>query len=88
MPNHLSSIPAAIRDRVSVPAKPHVWTPDDFADLGPVSYTHLDVYKRQMLVLKYLQMKSAFSWSLSTLAALLRPVRSLETAHELAAPHG
>ena len=29
------SIPAAIRDRISAPAKPLVWTPDDFADLGP-----------------------------------------------------
>jgi hypothetical protein len=29
------SIPSAIRDRISAPAKPHVWTPDDFADLGP-----------------------------------------------------
>ena len=30
-----SSIPAAIRDRVSAPAQPRVWTPEDFADLGP-----------------------------------------------------
>jgi hypothetical protein len=30
-----SSIPAAIRDRISSPAQPHVWTPEDFADLGP-----------------------------------------------------
>jgi hypothetical protein len=30
-----SSIPAAIRDRISAPAQPHVWTPEDFADLGP-----------------------------------------------------
>jgi len=30
-----SSIPAAIRDRISVPAQQRVWTPDDFADLGP-----------------------------------------------------
>lgn len=30
-----SSIPAAIRDRISTPAQPRVWTPEDFADLGP-----------------------------------------------------
>jgi hypothetical protein len=30
-----SSIPAAIRDRTSAPAQPRVWTPEDFADLGP-----------------------------------------------------
>src|ERR1019366_1962358 len=30
-----SSIPAAIRDRTSASAQPHVWTPEDFADLGP-----------------------------------------------------
>ena len=30
-----SSIPAAIRDRISAPAHPRVWTPEDFADLGP-----------------------------------------------------
>ena len=35
MPHQSPSIPASIRDRVSAPAKPHVWTPDDFADLGP-----------------------------------------------------
>ena len=29
------SIPAAIRDRISAPAHPRVWTPEDFADLGP-----------------------------------------------------
>jgi hypothetical protein len=29
------SIPAAIRDRISAPAQPSVWTPEDFADLGP-----------------------------------------------------
>lgn len=29
------SIPAAIRDRISAPAQPRVWTPEDFADLGP-----------------------------------------------------
>src|SRR5580704_4043415 len=29
------SIPSAIRDRICAPAKPLVWTPDDFADLGP-----------------------------------------------------
>ena len=29
------SIPAAIRDRTSASAQPHVWTPEDFADLGP-----------------------------------------------------
>ena len=30
-----SSIPAAIRDRTSTPAQPRVWTPEEFADLGP-----------------------------------------------------
>ena len=30
-----SSIPAAIRDRISAPAQPRVWTPEDFTDLGP-----------------------------------------------------
>ena len=30
-----SSIPAAIRNRTSAPAQPRVWTPEDFADLGP-----------------------------------------------------
>jgi hypothetical protein len=30
-----SSIPAAIRGRISAPAHPRVWTPEDFADLGP-----------------------------------------------------
>jgi hypothetical protein len=30
-----SSIPIAIRDRISAPAQPRVWTPEDFADLGP-----------------------------------------------------
>ena len=29
-----SSIPAAIRARISAPAQPRVWTPEDFADLG------------------------------------------------------
>jgi hypothetical protein len=32
-----SSIPAAIRDRISAPAQPRVWTPEDFADLGPLA---------------------------------------------------
>lgn len=35
MPIQPPSIPAAIRDCISAPAKPLVWTPDDFADLGP-----------------------------------------------------
>ncbi len=30
-----SSIPAAIRNRISAPAQPRVRTPEDFADLGP-----------------------------------------------------
>jgi hypothetical protein len=30
-----SSIPAVIRDRISAPAQPRVWTLEDFADLGP-----------------------------------------------------
>jgi len=30
-----SSIPAAIRDRISAPAHQRVWTPEDFADIGP-----------------------------------------------------
>jgi hypothetical protein len=29
------SIPTAIRQRISAPAQPRVWTPEDFADLGP-----------------------------------------------------
>ena len=29
-----SSIPAAIRDRISALAQPRVWIPEDFADLG------------------------------------------------------
>jgi hypothetical protein len=35
MPTLASSIPAAIRDRISAPAQPRVWTPEDLADLGP-----------------------------------------------------
>jgi hypothetical protein len=35
MSTSASSIPAAIRDRISAPTQPHVWTPEDFADLGP-----------------------------------------------------
>src|ERR1700734_4391869 len=35
MPSQVSSIPAAIRDRPSASAKPHVRAPEDFADLGP-----------------------------------------------------
>ena len=35
MSTSVSSIPAAIRDRISAPAQPCVWTPKDFADLGP-----------------------------------------------------
>jgi hypothetical protein len=35
MSTSASSIPAAIRDRISAPAQPRVWTPEDFADLGP-----------------------------------------------------
>lgn len=35
MPAPLPSIPAAILARVSIPANLRVWTPDDFADLGP-----------------------------------------------------
>jgi hypothetical protein len=35
MSTSASSIPAAIRDRISTPAQPRVWTPEDFADLGP-----------------------------------------------------
>ncbi len=34
MSSPASSIPAAIRDRISATAQPRVWTPDDFADLG------------------------------------------------------
>ena len=35
MPTQSTSIAAAIRDRISAPAQPRVWTPEDFADLGP-----------------------------------------------------
>jgi hypothetical protein len=35
MSTSASSIPAAIRDRISAPTYPRVWTPEDFADLGP-----------------------------------------------------
>ena len=35
MSTSASSIPAAIRDRISAPAQQRVWTPEDFADLGP-----------------------------------------------------
>jgi hypothetical protein len=35
MSTPVSSIPTAIRDRISAPAQPRVWTPEDFADLGP-----------------------------------------------------
>jgi hypothetical protein len=35
MSTQASSIPAAIRDRISTPTQPHVWTPEDFTDLGP-----------------------------------------------------
>jgi len=35
MSTSASSIPVAIRDRISAPAQPRVWTPEDFADLGP-----------------------------------------------------
>jgi len=35
MPTQPTSIAAAIRDRISDPAQPRVWTPEDFADLGP-----------------------------------------------------
>jgi hypothetical protein len=35
MSTSASSIPSAIRDRVLAPSQPRVWTPEDFADLGP-----------------------------------------------------
>ena len=35
MSTQASSIPGAIRDRTSASAQPHVWIPEDFADLGP-----------------------------------------------------
>lgn len=35
MPIQPTSIPAAIQNRISAPPNPRVWTPDDFADLGP-----------------------------------------------------
>jgi hypothetical protein len=35
MSRSISSIPSAIRARISAPAQPRVWTPEDFADLGP-----------------------------------------------------
>jgi hypothetical protein len=48
-----SSIPAAIRDRISAPANPHVWTPDDFADLGP--RTAVDQALHRLVVSKNLR---------------------------------
>jgi hypothetical protein len=35
VPTPASSTSAAIRDRISAPAQPRVWTPEDFADSGP-----------------------------------------------------
>ncbi len=35
MPTQPGSIAAAIRDRISAPKEPRVWTPEDFAGLGP-----------------------------------------------------
>jgi hypothetical protein len=35
MSTPVSSIPTAIRYRISTPGQPRVWTPEDFADLGP-----------------------------------------------------
>jgi hypothetical protein len=53
MYNHLSSIPAAIHDRISSPGKPHVWTPDDFADLGP--RTAVDQALHRLVASKHLR---------------------------------
>jgi hypothetical protein len=53
MPNPQSSIPAAIRDRISSPAKPRVWTPDDFVDLGP--RTAVDQALHRLVASKHLR---------------------------------
>jgi hypothetical protein len=53
LPNQPSSIPAAIRDRISAPAKPQVWTPDDFADLGP--RTAVDQALHRLIASKHLR---------------------------------
>ena len=47
------SIPAAILDRISGSAKPHVWTPDDFADLGP--RTAVDQALHRLVASKHLR---------------------------------
>ena len=53
MPNPRSSIPAAIRDRISSAAKPRVWTPDDFADVGP--RTAVDQALHRLVASKHLR---------------------------------
>jgi len=53
MPNPRSSIPAAIRDRTSSAAKPRVWTPDDFVDLGP--RTAVDQALHRLVAAKHLR---------------------------------
>ncbi len=45
MSTQASSIPAAIRDRTSASAQPHVWTPEDFADLGPRTAVDQALYR-------------------------------------------
>jgi len=53
MPNPQSSIPAAIRDRTSSAAKPRVWTPEDFVDLGP--RTAVDQALHRLVAAKHLR---------------------------------
>lgn len=53
LPNQSSSIPTAIKDRISAPAKPHIWTPDDFADLGP--RTAVDQALHRLVASKHLR---------------------------------
>jgi hypothetical protein len=53
MPIPQPSIPASIQDRISAPAKPRVWTPDDFADLGP--RTAVDQALHRLVASKHLR---------------------------------
>lgn len=53
MTHQSTSIPSAIRDRISALAKPHIWTPDDFADLGP--RTAVDQALHRLVASKHLR---------------------------------